>query len=552
MKKIIYLLTLSAFVFTACDPNEDINAEIDAQDNPIVGNATYTFTDEDYEALELDFGNFSSVDDAKTMIAPYLQTIAPFQYWGNGSSVTVNYELYIGSAEGVSDYTGADSYEFTNADYAAAGSDASGFYPNVDPSEEIPAILDAQVSDPVEGQILLVEYDQYINTPDVGLTNFYQATFPADFDDFELIDASGDLDAWTTGSSNVEGSGYNGSPQANEEWLISPEIDLTGASDLLFQITQEIDLFGADVSLFDILIATDYTTGGDVATANWTALSFDKTIFGNMTTSEDFDFSDYDGETVHIALKYSSTDSASPRWRVQNFAVKAIGVTGESVNYGAYYMYSDGEWELAENAYYLSSADFDSMGEGSGQPGRFDNFSSSVSPNNYLPAFLAINFPYGQEEEELIVTYAYYSSSSGAQVRGNLYTFTDGAWMAHQSTISTSLQFGHDGTQWVPDNTIRYTLVDADYSNVASTLLTTPGFEDAAGNLDNYGNFNRTGSGTSWSDEMMITAMGVVLDAIDPSAEDGQKYITTYNIYDGSSGTEERSLIKEAGVWIEN
>ena len=55
MKKIIYLLTLSAFVFTACDPNEDINAEIDAQDNPIVGNATYTFTDEDYEALELDF-----------------------------------------------------------------------------------------------------------------------------------------------------------------------------------------------------------------------------------------------------------------------------------------------------------------------------------------------------------------------------------------------------------------------------------------------------------------------------------------------------------------
>ena len=552
MKKIIYLLTLSAFVFTACDPNEDINAEIDAQENPIVGNATYTFTDEDYEALELDFGNFSSVDDAKTMIAPYLQTIAPFQYWGNGSSVTVNYELFVGSAEGVSDYTYADSYELTNADYAATGSDASGFYPNVDPTDEIPAVLDAQISDPTEGQILLVEYDQYIDTPDVGLTNFYQATFPADFEDFELIDASGSLDAWTTGSSNVQGSGYDGAAQANEEWLISPEIDLSGASDLLFQITQEIDLFGADVSLFDILIATDYNTGGDVATANWTALSFDKTIFGNMTTSEDFDFSDYDGETVHIALKYSSTDSASPRWRVQNFAVKAIGVTGESVNYGAYYMYSDGEWELAENAYYLSSADFDSMGEGSGQPGRFDNFSSSVSPDNYLPAFLAINFPYGQEEEELIVTYAYYSSSSGAQVRGNLYTFTDGAWMAHQSTISTSLQFGHDGTQWVPDNTIRYTLVDADYSNVASTLLTTPGFEDAAGNLDNYGNFNRTGSGTSWSDEMMITAMGVVLDAIDPSAEDGQKYITTYNIYDGSSGTEERSLIKEAGAWIEN
>ena len=51
---------------------------------------------------------------------------------------------------------------------------------------------------------------------------------------------------------------------------------------------------------------------------------------------------------------------------------------------------------------------------------------------------------------------------------------------------------------------------------------------------------------------MMITAMGVVLDNLDSAAADGQKYITTYNIYDGSSGTEERSLIKEAGVWVEN
>jgi len=551
MKKIIYLMTLSAFVFTACNPNEDINAEIDAQDNPIVGDATYTFTDEDYEALELDFGSFSSVDDAKTMIAPYLQTIAPFQYWGNGSSVTVNYELYVGSADGVNDYTDADSYEFTNADYAATGSDAFGFYPNVDPSEEIPAILEAEIADATEGQILLVEYDQYIDTPEVGLTNLYQTTFPANFDDFELIDASGALDAWTTGSSNVQGSGFSSGAQANEEWLISPEIDLSGGSDLLFQITQEIDFLG-DESLIDILIATDYTTAGDVTSATWTALSFDKTIYSSMTTSEDFDFSAYDGETIHIALKYSSTDSDSPRWRVQNFAVKTIGISGDAVSYGTYYMYSGGAWELAENVYYLNSADFDSMGEGYGEPGRLDNFSSSVSPNSYLPAFLAINFPYGQEEEELIVAYAYYSSSSGAQVRGNLYTFTDGAWMAHQSTISTSLQFGHDGTQWVPDNTIRYTLVESDYDVVASTLLTTAGLEDAAGNLDNYGNFNRTGSGSSWSDEMMVTAMGVVLDNLDPSAADGQKYITTCNIYDGSSGTEDRSLIKEAGVWVQN
>ena len=52
MKKIVYLLTLSAFVFTGCNPNEDINATIDAQENVIVGDVVYTLTDDDYDDLD--------------------------------------------------------------------------------------------------------------------------------------------------------------------------------------------------------------------------------------------------------------------------------------------------------------------------------------------------------------------------------------------------------------------------------------------------------------------------------------------------------------------
>ena len=55
-----------------------------------------------------------------------------------------------------------------------------------------------------------------------------------------------------------------------------------------------------------------------------------------------------------------------------------------------------------------------------------------------------------------------------------------------------------------------------------------------------------------WEQEMMVTTMGVMLDNLDLSFEDGQKYITTCNIYYGSNGTEDRSLIKETGVWIQN
>ena len=37
MKKILYLLVIVGAIFIGCNPIEDIYDEIDAQDNPIVG-----------------------------------------------------------------------------------------------------------------------------------------------------------------------------------------------------------------------------------------------------------------------------------------------------------------------------------------------------------------------------------------------------------------------------------------------------------------------------------------------------------------------------------
>jgi hypothetical protein len=550
MKRIVYVLAFIGAIFTGCDPIEDINNDLDNQDNPVIGDVQYTLTDDDYDELELDFGNFGSDDAARAAIPGLLADRYPF--FGNGSAALVTYKLFVGNAEGLSDYTGADTYEFTNGDYAATGSDALGFYPNVNPTEQIPAILDAQIAAPTEGQIVLVEYDQYTEIPQIGLANIYQANFPGDYDNFESIDVSGPVDlGWTVGSANVQGSGFTSMPNAVEEWLISPEIDLSSQSDLLFQITQEIDFLG-DPSLIDILVSTDYTTGGDVAAANWEAFDFDKTIYGSLTTSEDFDFSDYDGETIHIGLKYSSTDSDSPRWRVQDFAVKALGVSGNTDAKGEYFVYEGGAWEASEGVYYLSASDYDSMGEASGQPGAFNNFSSGTPADSYLPTFLGLEYPFAQEEDQIFVIYKYFSSNSGLGTRGNLYTYTSGEWIGNQNVIDTSLQFGLENGIWVPDNTIRYTFAGSDYSLVAAALLNEPGFESAAGNLDTFGNFNRTGGSTNWSDEMMITAISIVLDALDPGAAEEQKYIVTVDTYIGSNSTEDFNLIKIGGEWVAN
>jgi hypothetical protein len=269
-----------------------------------------------------------------------------------------------------------------------------------------------------------------------------------------------------------------------------------------------------------------------------------------MTLSEDWDFT-YGGTTVHVAFKYSSTDSDSPRWRVESFAIKTLGVTGDVNEKGTFFMYSGTEWEEADGVYFMSSADFDSMGEGSGQPGRFDNFGSSTPAEDYLPTFLSITAPwaYGQEEDELIVVYDYFSSSSGLQIRGNRYTVTDGMWTPHVSTIDTSLQFGHDGNVWVPDNTIRYTLSGADISFISNTFL-----EKYPGPADNVGFFlsfdRRSGSSNFWSNDMLLEAFNALLESGGFVTDEGQKYVLTYLIYNGSTTNETMKVIKTNGEWV--
>ncbi|HIC32457.1 MULTISPECIES: choice-of-anchor J domain-containing protein [Mesoflavibacter] len=550
MKKLIYLLAVAGLAFTSCDPLEDVNAQIDAiPDEPNVGAFEYTLTDEDYATLELGYGSFDSEDQAKDLIPGLLEDLYPL--YGQGSSVVVTYNLYIGAAEGVSDFTQADVYEFTNSDYATAGSDAFGFYPNVNATSQIPTVLDAQYASPTEGQLVLAKYDQYTETPVVGLADLVSYDFAGSMEGWTIVEEFGGDDVWTSQSGYVQANGYFGTQIANIEWLVSPSIDLSGESDLKFQISQAINYAG-DLGLIKILVSTDYSN--DVTTATWDEINLANSPAGNsndMILSEDYDFSAYDGQIINVAFKYESTNSDAARWRIESMAIKTLGATGDTNSKGEYFMYSGGAWEAVEGVYYLSSADFDSMGEASGQPGQYNNFSSSVSPDNYLPTFLELTFPYAQEEEELFVIYDYYSSSSGAQIRGNLYTYLGGVWNAHQSTIETSLQFGFDDGEWIPDNTIRYTISTLEFDYIETNYAAEVGFEAPVASMANYGNFDRRSSNPAyWSDDMLLTVFADLLNnVIDPTAEDEQKYVMIFDIYDGSNGTEEMALIKVAGEW---
>ncbi|NRD19087.1 hypothetical protein HNV08_03430 [Winogradskyella eckloniae] len=554
MKRIIYCLAVLGLAFYGCNPMEDIYDGLDTSAEPIVGSDTYTLVSDDYDELELTYGSFNSEDEAKILLPGFLADKYPF--WGEGSSVVVGYDLYIGNAEGVSDFTSSDIYEFTNSDYATTGSDAFGFYPDVNATNAIPEILDTQVASPVEGQLILAKYDQYSEEPEVGLAEIVLYDFVGSLEGWSTVEESGDDGVWTSESGYVQGNGYFGDQYSNVEWLVSPTIDLTNESDLKFQITQELD-FAGDVSLVKILVSTDYMD--DVLSATWDEITLGTPASGDMASSEDYDFSAYDGETINIAFKYTSigddpatvdTDEGdASRWRIQSLAIKTVGATGDTNSKGEYFMYSGGSWEAVEGVYYLSSKDFDSMGEDFNQPGQYDNFGSSIPPDNYLPTFLSLTFPYAQEEEELFVIYDYYSSSSGAQRRGNLYTVTGGEFIGHESTISTTLQFGYENGIWVPDNTIRYTFSADDYVLVATELADT--YPNATSSMSNYGNMDRrAGNAAEWTDAMVLEAAAIVLDNLDPSAAEEQKYIVTVEIYNGSNTTEDFAVIKIGGEWV--
>ena len=307
MKRIIYCLAIFGTIFVGCNPMEDIYDGLDTSADPIIGTDSYTLTSDDYDALGLGFGSFDSEQQAKDSIPQLLEEMYPF--WGEGSQVLVGYELYIGSAEGVSDFTQADVYEFTNSDYATAGSDAFGFYPNVNATSQIPTVLDAQYASPTEGQLVLAKYDQYTETPVVGLADLVSYDFAGSMEGWTIVEEFGGDDVWTSQSGYVQANGYFGTQIANIEWLVSPSIDLSGESDLKFQISQAINYAG-DLGLIKILVSTDYSN--DVTTATWDEINLANSPAGNsndMILSEDYDFSAYDGQIINVAFTFHSTYS---------------------------------------------------------------------------------------------------------------------------------------------------------------------------------------------------------------------------------------------------
>ena len=547
MKKILLLIAVFSMVFTSCEPLEDINTEIDADVSAITGDVIYTLTDEDYDALELSFGSFSSEDDAKTALPGFLSDKYPV--WGKGSTALISYNLYLGNAEGISDYTGANTYSLALTDYPGASENATAFYEDEKSTELLPDILASEITDAVDGDVVLAKYKQYVGETVNGITEFYTRDFAGEGTllDYEAVSVTGDQ-VWEGSNYGAKMTGFDsGNRNPNEDWLISSDIDLSSFPNATLETTQIFNY--GDPSGFTVLISTDYTD--DILAATWDVIQLTNVPDGtswDAVLSEAYSLSDYNGETINIAFKYISTDSNAGTYEIVDVSLKAPGVEGDAEPRSEFYTFDGSSWELSESVYYLSDADFDSMGESSGQPGRYNNFSSSISPDDYLPVFLNSKYLFAQEGDALSVIYKYFSSSSGAQLWGNLYTFNAGTWEGYESTQETSLQLAHDGIAWVPDNTIKYEFVASDYTLIADTYRDNPDYASAVANLETYGNI----STFNWDEDQIDAAVNTVLEEHFPSMDEGQKFAVTIYVYNGSSNNITMNYILSGGVYIRN
>ncbi|WP_111707328.1 hypothetical protein [Lutibacter citreus] len=538
MKKLIYLILVLGVVFTACDPLDDINSAIDAVDNPIVGDTEYTLTDDDYDTLELTFGSFNSEDAAKSDIPALLTDMFPV--WGKSSSVLVGYNLYVGNAPGVSDYTYADKYELNEGDYANAGADAAayGVFTAASPAGlNLPSILENNIDAPTSGDIILAKY-KYAEEPSDP-----SVIYTMNNDDYQIIVDGVASSSDTAVSSLVSSYG-------DSEFYTGASVYYGNFDNRLYKREGQADLDALATDEEKIALVNARVQEG--------VLWFLKGKFPNAVP-------EVNGQTVFYVITYKTYDGTNTLYPTVIYKCTASGSDpefelvdgpGEDVVYqastvtedrGDYYSYTGSKWEKVSGVYFIGSGDFDSMGEASGQPGRYNNFGSSTPPGDYLPTFLNIKYPYALEGNEMIVVYDYYSSSSGAQIRGDLYTKAANAWSGYKSTISTTLQFGHDGTTWVPDNTIKYTLIrNADYEYMASQL-TGAEYSGLTGNLANYGDFDY-----NWSTSQIEYALSLLLDHIATNTTEGQKYSLTYVIYDNGENDYISNFIRQDGSWVVN
>ncbi|MCB0497097.1 MAG: lamin tail domain-containing protein [Cyclobacteriaceae bacterium] len=131
-------------------------------------------------------------------------------------------------------------------------------------------------------------------------------------------------------------SGYNGnaakmagfgSDVANDEWLITPSIDLSSATHATLTFYSWTKYTDAIYPPISAMVSTDYSGAGDPTSATWTALDplWSSENSEIWTSSGDLDLNSYVGGSVYVAFHFTSTGTGGGEvadWAIDDILIE--------------------------------------------------------------------------------------------------------------------------------------------------------------------------------------------------------------------------------------
>ena len=151
----------------------------------------------------------------------------------------------------------------------------------------------------------------------------YDQSFASDFGTYTTYDVLGPQ-SWEIAYNTAKMTGYSGGSHANEDWLLSSPVAITGVDHAKVSVTYSAQYQNADPNDVTLLVSTDYEFGSDPVTAAWTQTT---ATYPNTSSFNDFktvetSLDNYLGQNVTVAIRYTSTDSQSRTIEIQNITVQ--------------------------------------------------------------------------------------------------------------------------------------------------------------------------------------------------------------------------------------
>jgi hypothetical protein len=132
-------------------------------------------------------------------------------------------------------------------------------------------------------------------------------------------------------------SGFAGSSNVNEDWLISPAMDFTKYNNELLTFQSAYNYVGAPLQA---LISNNYDGSGNPNNFTWTALNPTWSPGGwAWTSSGNINVSGTIGTQVYIGFKFTSTASESSTWELDDIVITGdliIGIDDKNTDNGSF------------------------------------------------------------------------------------------------------------------------------------------------------------------------------------------------------------------------